>query len=142
MNFIQRMKIRKELRRLESRVREEPSPSRFVDLGQVYINLEMLDRALQAAEDGLALFPDSIELTKLRDFARRHRIACQRIHQQQHVPALVAEMFGDRRRVDGALHARQRRRVAGCGDDDRTPDPFVAENVLDELLDFAPALAD
>jgi tetratricopeptide (TPR) repeat protein len=72
VNLIQRLKIWKELRRLEHRVREEPSPSRFVDLGQVFINLEMVDRALQAAEDGLALFPDSVELTKLRDFARRN----------------------------------------------------------------------
>lgn len=72
MNLIQRLKIWKELRRLEQRVRDEPSPSTFVDLGQVFINLEMIDRALQAAEDGLALFPDSVELEKLRDFARRN----------------------------------------------------------------------
>lgn len=71
MHLIQRLKIWKELRRLEQRAREEPSPSTFVDLGQVFINLEMVDRALQAAEDGLALFPDSVELAKLRDFARR-----------------------------------------------------------------------
>ncbi len=71
MNLIQRIKIWKELRRLESRVREEPSPSTFVDLGQVFLNLEMQERALQAAEDGLLLFPDSAELAKLRAFARR-----------------------------------------------------------------------
>jgi tetratricopeptide (TPR) repeat protein len=70
--LIQRLKIWKELRRLEQRVREEPSPSTFVDLGQVFINLEMIDRALQAAEDGLALFPDSVELAKLRDFTHRN----------------------------------------------------------------------
>lgn len=71
MNLIQRLKIWKELRRLEQRVREEPSPSTFVDLGQVFINLDMLERALQAADDGLLLFPDSLELQKLRDFADR-----------------------------------------------------------------------
>ncbi|MGE3174294.1 MAG: hypothetical protein AB7O97_16820 [Planctomycetota bacterium] len=71
MNLIQRLKIWKELRRLEQRVREEPSPSTFVDLGQVFINLDMLERALQAADDGLLLFPDSLELQKLRDFAWR-----------------------------------------------------------------------
>lgn len=71
MHLIQRLKIWKELRRLEQRAREEPSPSTFVDLGQVFINLEMVDRALQVAEDGLALFPDSVPLVKLRDFARR-----------------------------------------------------------------------
>jgi len=71
VNLIQRLKIWKELRRLEQRVREEPSPSTFVDLGQVFINLDTLDRALQAADDGLLLFPDSQELQKLRDFAWR-----------------------------------------------------------------------
>lgn len=71
MNLIQRLKIWKELRRLEARVREEPSPGTFVDLGQVFINLDMAERALQAADDGLLLFPDSAELKKLRTFARR-----------------------------------------------------------------------
>lgn len=71
MNLIQRLKIWKELRRLEARVREEPSPSTFVDLGQVFLNLDMQERALQAAEDGLLLFPDSAELKKLRTVARR-----------------------------------------------------------------------
>lgn len=71
MHLIQRMKVWKELRELEHRVREEPSPSTFVDLGQVYINLEMHDKALRAAEDGLALFPKSPELRQLVDCARR-----------------------------------------------------------------------
>jgi len=71
VNLIQRLKIWKELRRLEARVREEPSPSTFVDLGQVFLNLDMQERALQAAEDGLLLFPDSAELKKLRTVARR-----------------------------------------------------------------------
>lgn len=71
MRLMQRLKIWKELRRLEQRVRDEPSPSSFVDLGQVFINLGMVDKAVQAAESGLALFPDAIELQKLRDFARR-----------------------------------------------------------------------
>jgi len=71
MHLIQRMKIWKELRRLEQRAREEPSPTTFVDLGQVYINLEMNDKAQRVAEDGLALFPKSVELRKLLDCARR-----------------------------------------------------------------------
>lgn len=71
MHLIQRMKIWKELRRLEQRAREEPSPSTFVDLGQVYINLEMHDKAQRAAEDGLALFPKAAELRKLLDCATR-----------------------------------------------------------------------
>lgn len=79
MHLIQRMKVWKELRELEQRVREEPSPSTFVDLGQVYINLEMHDKAQRVAEDGLALFPKSLELRQLVDCASRglcrHRIA-------------------------------------------------------------------
>lgn len=71
MHLIQRMKIWKELRRLEHRAKEQPSPSTFVDLGQVYINLGLHDKAERMAEDGLALFPKSIELRQLLDCARR-----------------------------------------------------------------------
>jgi len=71
MHLIQRMKIWKELRRLEERAREQPSPSTFVDLGQVYINLETHDKAQRVAEDGLALFPKAMELRKLLECARR-----------------------------------------------------------------------
>lgn len=71
MHLIQRMKVWKELRELEQRVREEPSPSTFVDLGQVYINLDMHDKAKRVADDGLALFPKSLELRQLVDCASR-----------------------------------------------------------------------
>ena len=74
MHLIQRMKVWKELRQLEQRAREEPSPSTFVDLGQVYINLDMHDKAERVAEDGLALFPKAAELRQLADCAKRgHR---------------------------------------------------------------------
>ncbi|MEO6596929.1 MAG: tetratricopeptide repeat protein [Planctomycetota bacterium] len=65
------MKIWKELRRLEERASEEPCPSTFVDLGQVYINLDMHDKAERVADDGLSLFPKSTELRLLLDCARR-----------------------------------------------------------------------
>jgi len=71
MHLIQRMKIWKELRRLEQRAKEQPSPSTYVDLGQVYINLDLHDKAESMAVDGLALFPKSIELRQLLDCARR-----------------------------------------------------------------------
>lgn len=71
MHLIQRMKIWKELRRLEQRAREQPAPNTFVDLGQVYINLDMHDKAERIAEDGLALFPKSSELRQLLECARR-----------------------------------------------------------------------
>jgi len=71
MHLIQRMKVWKDLRRLEQRAREHPSPSTFVDLGQVYINLEMHDKAERVGEDGLTLFPKSTEMRQLLDCARR-----------------------------------------------------------------------
>lgn len=74
MNLFQRLKIWKDLKALEARAREEPSPSTFVDLGQVYINLGTAERTLQVAEEGLALFPDSDELRKLRRFAMKSQL--------------------------------------------------------------------
>ncbi len=74
MNLIQKLKIRKELKRLEARVHQSPSPSTFVDLGQVYINLGMYDRTLVLAEEGLALFPTSNELRKLLKFAKKNQL--------------------------------------------------------------------
>lgn len=71
MQLFQRMKIWKELRRLEQRAREEPSPTTFVDLGQVHINLDMPVKAERVALDGLQLFPRSTELRQLLDCARR-----------------------------------------------------------------------
>ncbi|MEY2980076.1 MAG: hypothetical protein RL562_303 [Planctomycetota bacterium] len=74
MNLIQKLKIWKELRRLEALVRQTPSPSTFIDLGQVYINLGMHERTLELADEGLALFPQSAELRKLRRFAHKTRL--------------------------------------------------------------------
>jgi predicted regulator of Ras-like GTPase activity (Roadblock/LC7/MglB family) len=71
MHLIQRMKIWKELRRLEQRAREQPAPTTFVDLGQVFINLDEHGKAERVAEDGLALFPKSPELRQLLECARR-----------------------------------------------------------------------
>ena len=56
--------------------------------------------------------------------------------------ALVAEMLGNGRGVAGALHAQQRRRIGGSGHDHRTTAVLGAQNVLDEFLDLAAALAD
>lgn len=74
MRFLNRLRIWKDLRRLEIRVREEPSPSTFVDLGQVYINLGMLEETLAAALEGLRLFPSSSELRNLQRFAKRKQL--------------------------------------------------------------------
>ncbi|MCA9300385.1 MAG: tetratricopeptide repeat protein, partial [Phycisphaerales bacterium] len=72
---IRKLKIWKELKRLETRVRENPVPATYVDLGQVYINLGMNDRTLELAEEGLALFPRSEELRKLRRFAKKTQVS-------------------------------------------------------------------
>ena len=45
-------------------------------------------------------------------------------------------------RVGGALQPQQRRGVGRRGDDDRAREAFLAEDVLDEFLDLAAALAD
>ncbi len=74
MKLFHRLKIWKELKHLERKVRETPSPSTYVDLGQVYINLGMIDQTLKAAEEGLKLFPESDELRKLRKFAKTSKI--------------------------------------------------------------------
>ncbi|HLU40295.1 MAG TPA: tetratricopeptide repeat protein [Planctomycetota bacterium] len=74
MKLLNRLRIWKELRHLEAKVREEPSPSTFVDLGQVYINLGMLNETLAAADEGLRLFPNSAELRKLLKFAKRKQL--------------------------------------------------------------------
>lgn len=71
MKLIQRVKIWKELRRLEQRAKTQPSPSTFVDLGQVHLNLGLHDKAERIAEDGLALFPRAVELQQLLECARR-----------------------------------------------------------------------
>jgi len=72
VNFLQRFKITRELSRLEQRARENPSPSTFVDIAQVYINLGMMDQTLRIAEQAVTLFPTSEELKKLHRFARRN----------------------------------------------------------------------
>jgi len=77
-----------------------------------------------------------------RDLALCHRVTRERVHQQQHMLALVAEIFGERGGVSGALHAQQRRDVGRRGDDDRTREPVFAEDLLDEFLHFAAPLAD
>jgi tetratricopeptide (TPR) repeat protein len=74
VKLIQRMKIWKELRRLEAKAKEALSPSTYVDLGQVYINMDMIDHAQRVADEGLALFPQSDALKKLKKFAKKTQL--------------------------------------------------------------------
>ena len=64
-----------------------------------------------------------------RDLALRHGVAGQRIHDQQHILALVAEVFGDGGGVGGALQAHQRAGVGRGGDHHRARQAFLAEDV-------------
>ena len=76
------------------------------------------------------------------DLALRHGKAGDRIHQQQHMLALVAEIFGHAQRQIRRLAAHQRRFVRRRDDDDGARQTFLAEIVLDEFLDLAAAFAD
>ncbi len=76
------------------------------------------------------------------DLALRLREARQRIHDQQHVLALLAEIFGDGGREPRAVQAHQRRIVGRRRHDDRALQALGPENALDEFLHFAAALAD
>jgi hypothetical protein len=77
-----------------------------------------------------------------RDLALRHGVAGQRIHDQQDVLALVAEVLGNRGGVGGALQAHQRRRVGRRGHHHRAAQAFLAQDLLDEFLDLAAPFAD
>ena len=76
------------------------------------------------------------------DFALRQGEAGQRVHQQQHVLALVAEVFGDRRGGGGRMDADQGRLVAGGHDHHALGQSLRAQVALDELVDLAAPLAD
>jgi hypothetical protein len=72
----------------------------------------------------------------------RHREARHRIHQHQHVAALVAEIFGKRQREIGGLAAHQGRLVGGRDHDHGPGQPLIAQILLQEFLHLAAALAD
>ena len=76
------------------------------------------------------------------DLALGQREPRQRVHQQQHVLALVAEVLGDGRGRGGRLDAHQGRLVAGGHHDHALGQPFGPQVALDELVDLAAALAD
>jgi tetratricopeptide (TPR) repeat protein len=74
VNLLQRFKITRDLHRMERQAKQEPSPTTFVDLAQVYINLGRIEDTLRIAEEGLLLFPRSEELRKVHKFAKRRRL--------------------------------------------------------------------
>src|SRR5690606_24152780 len=76
------------------------------------------------------------------DFALRLREARQRIHDEQHIQSLVAEILGDRRGAPGAVQAHERRIVRRGRHHDRSGAALRPQNALDEFLHLATALAD
>ncbi len=76
------------------------------------------------------------------DFALCHGVAGQRIHDQQDLLALLAEMLGDRGGVGRALQAHQGADIGRRGDDHRAAQAGAAEILFDEFLDLAAAFAD
>ncbi len=76
------------------------------------------------------------------DFPLRHCETRDRVHQEQDVLVLVAEILGDRHGEERCLAAHQRRLVGGRDHHDRAGKARFAEVVLKEFLHFAAALAD
>src|SRR5207247_596014 len=72
----------------------------------------------------------------------RHRISCERVHDQQDILALVSKVFGNCGRVCCTLQPHQRWRVGRRCDDDRTFHAFSTKDLLNKLLDLSAALAD
>ena len=58
------------------------------------------------------------------------------------MPALIAEVFGNCCGVGRPLQTHQRADIGGGGDDDRSTQTFLAENLFDEFLDFAATFTD
>lgn len=72
MNLFRLIKLSRELSRMEKKAKANPSPSTFVDLAQVYINLGWHAHTMRVAEEGLLLFPRSDELRKVQKFASKN----------------------------------------------------------------------
>ncbi len=69
-----------------------------------------------------------------RDLTLCHGVARQGVHDQQHMLAAIAEIFGDARGVGRTLHTQQRRDVRRRGDNHRTRAAFSAENVFNKVF--------
>ena len=76
------------------------------------------------------------------DLAPGHRDARDRVHHEQHLLALVAEVFGDRRGHERTAGAHERGLIAGGHDHDGAGETFLTQRVLDELAYFTTALTE
>ena len=66
----------------------------------------------------------------------------QRVHEQEYVEALIAEILGNGGGRPGRADAQDRRIIGGGDDDDRAAQALFAQGMLQEILDLAAALAD
>lgn len=76
------------------------------------------------------------------DFALSVSETSQRIDQQQHIAALIAEEFGDGRAEVSGSQSECWCLIAGCDDDHAATQAFRAESFFEELTHFAAAFAD
>ena len=76
------------------------------------------------------------------DFALRHGEAGDAVHQEEHMLALIAEMFGHGHGGPSGLAAGQRRLIARGDNKNRLFHPLGAEVGRDEILHLASAFAD
>ncbi len=76
------------------------------------------------------------------DLALGHGKAGNRIHDQEHVGSLVAEVFGDGQGDEAGADAQRRGALAGGADHDGTFAALGAELVFEEAADLAIAFAD
>ena len=77
-----------------------------------------------------------------RRLAQRHREARERVHDEEHALAPIAEVLGDRRRCERGADADEGRGVARRRDDDAAGQAIaVTQYVRDEVADLAATLA-
>ena len=75
MQLFERLKRYREMRKLRAETHRSPSPRSFSALAERHVAYGALPGALEAAERGLALFPDSERLRQVRTFAKRKSLA-------------------------------------------------------------------
>ena len=76
------------------------------------------------------------------DLALRHGEAGDRIHHEQHVGALIAEILGDGESDEAGAHAQRRGTVGGGADDDGALAALRAKLIFEKAADLAIAFAD
>jgi hypothetical protein len=76
------------------------------------------------------------------DFALRHGQARHRIHDEQHVGALIAKIFGDGQGHETGAHAQRRGTVGGGADHHRAAAALGSHLVFQKGAHLAVALAD